>query len=285
MKQRKFIATTLKDFLNESSTELVKKEIENALNSFGGRVEGGFLNKKQAEDLQKDIDSNYIQNGIQTFGQDNNDIRQKMYNYEHPLAEKDINGINLRITDGLIEGDSYSGDRRKTFLLYADGKIVGKFYSVGDIKKVIKYIEDNLIKNMPYNKTLYIESVKNVDILEERLITKLLSIGGVEVKLGLDSEEEQNRMLNDGRIYSEKVNFVSGVSNQCHRNVSDKYNKTSKNGFKIVSGYALSDGIWVQHSWGFYRNSIIETTKIKFDNYYGYELTIEESNEFCFSNY
>jgi len=35
----------------------------------------------------------------------------------------------------------------------------------------------------------------------------------------------------------------------------------------------------------FNKNGIIETTKIKFDAYYGYELTQEESYEFCFSNY
>jgi hypothetical protein len=33
-------------------------------------------------------------------------------------------------------------------LLYADGEIVGKFYKIDDIKKVIKYIEDKLIKSI-----------------------------------------------------------------------------------------------------------------------------------------
>lgn len=126
---------------------------------------------------------------------------------------------------------------------------------------------------------------KEVNTLEDKLNTRLLSVGGDDVKLGLDTEEEQKRMLNDGRIYSEKINFVSGESNQCHRNVSDRYRKFSKNGFKIVTGYALNNGVWLQHSWGFNDNEIIETTKIKFTTYYGYELTSEESNDFCFSNY
>ena len=126
---------------------------------------------------------------------------------------------------------------------------------------------------------------ESVETLEDRLKAKLLSIGGNDVKLGLDSEEEQNRMLNDGRIYDEKVNFVSGIQSQCHRNVSDKYQKSAKHGFKIISGYALINGGWLQHSWGFNRNGIIETTKIKFDLYYGYELTQDESEEFCFQNY
>jgi hypothetical protein len=126
---------------------------------------------------------------------------------------------------------------------------------------------------------------ESVESTEDILKTKLLSIGGNDVKFGLDSYEEQNRMLNDGRIYDEKVNFVSGTPNKCHRNVSDKYQKSAKHGFKIVSGYALNDGVWISHSWGFNRNGIIETTKIIFDAYYGYELTPEESEEFCFSNY
>jgi hypothetical protein len=126
---------------------------------------------------------------------------------------------------------------------------------------------------------------ESVETLEDRLKAQLLSIGGNDVKLGLDSEEEQNRMLNDGRVYDEKVNFVSGIQSQCHRNVSDKYQKSAKHGFKIISGYALVNGVWLQHSWGFNRNGIIETTKIKFDLYYGYELTPDESEEFCFQNY
>jgi hypothetical protein len=82
------------------------------------------------------------------WGLNNNDIRASLYNYDNPLAEKDLNGVNLKITSGLIENDPESGKRIKTYLLYADGKIIGKFYSVDDIKQSIKYIEDRLIKNL-----------------------------------------------------------------------------------------------------------------------------------------
>jgi hypothetical protein len=126
---------------------------------------------------------------------------------------------------------------------------------------------------------------ENSSKLKERLKIKLLSFGGKDVKLGLDTEEEQLRMLNGGKIYNDKINYVSGSPNQCHRNVSDKYQKSSNHGFKIVSGYGLCDDTWIQHSWGHNRNGIIETTMVKFDLYYGYELTPEESDEFCFLNY
>jgi hypothetical protein len=143
-----------------------------------------------------------------------------------------------------------------------------------DIRKMI-----NKVKNV---KQFVNESVES---LEDKLKNKLLSLGGHDVKLGLDSNEEQNRMLNDGRIFNEKVNFNSGIQNQCHRNVSDKFQKSAriKDDFKIISGYALTNDIWIQHSWGFNRNGVIETTT-RFDLYYGYELTPEESEEFCYEN-
>lgn len=145
MELRRFIATTIREYLNESQIE----QIRNTGLSVSNKIEGGILNKKQAEELQKDIESNY--NIIPKFGQDSNDIRASLYNYDNPYAEKDINGVNLRIAQGLIEGEPYSGNRRKTWLLYADGKIVGKFYKVDDIKIVIKYIEDNLVKTISNN--------------------------------------------------------------------------------------------------------------------------------------
>jgi hypothetical protein len=109
-------------------------------------IEGKLLNNQESQKLQKEIESKYNDSGIQKFGQENEDIRQNLYNYDNPLAEKDVNGINIRIAEGLLEGDKYSGNRKKTYLLYADGKIAGKFYSVADAKKVVSFIEQNLIK-------------------------------------------------------------------------------------------------------------------------------------------
>lgn len=142
----KLIENTILEYLNENQIE----QIRNTGLSVSNKIEGGFLNKKQAEELQKDIESNY--DTIPKFGQDSNDIRKSFFNYDNPYAEKDINGVNLRIVQGLIEGEPYSGNRRNTWLLYVDGEIVGKFYKVDDIKIVIKYIEDNLIKTISNNK-------------------------------------------------------------------------------------------------------------------------------------
>ncbi len=121
---------------------------------------------------------------------------------------------------------------------------------------------------------------------DQLLKEKLLSLGGKGVLIGLDKEEEQERMLNDGRIYDEPVSQNGGNPNKCHRNVADTYRKSSKKGFKIVTGYAIGkDNVWYQHSWGFNNNQVIETTGHKYKMYFGYELTDEESDEFCFYNY
>ena len=147
MELRKFIATTILEYLNENKID----QIRNTGILVNNKIEGGVLNKNQAEELQKEIESNYDM--IPKFGKDCNDIRKCLYNYDNPYAEKDINGVNLRIAQGLIEDDPHSGNRRKTWLLYADGKILGKFYNVIDIKNVIKYIEHNLIKTISNNST------------------------------------------------------------------------------------------------------------------------------------
>ena len=127
----------LKGIVDDTNIEIKKNEIE-----------GGLLNEQQSLELQKEIESNYIDSGVELFGLQNQDIRMALHNYDNPLAEKDVNGVNLRIASGLLEVEKDSDKKRPTYLLYADGKIVGKFYSVSDTKKVVKFIEDNLVKNV-----------------------------------------------------------------------------------------------------------------------------------------
>lgn len=66
--------------------------------SVSDNIEGGFLTSKQSEELQKEIESHYTDgDSTKLFGQSNNDIRQSMYNYDHPYATKNVNGVELRI--------------------------------------------------------------------------------------------------------------------------------------------------------------------------------------------
>ncbi len=135
----------MKNLIKQIIKENLNKEnqLEKIKNiSLPSKIEGRFLNKIQAQDLQKEIEANYTDNILQHFNKEKNDIRMNMFNYNNPIAEKNLNGINLRITQGLLR------NKRITYLLYADGKIIGEFYSVNDIKMIVKYIEDNLIKNI-----------------------------------------------------------------------------------------------------------------------------------------
>ena len=109
-------------------------------------IKGRFLNKQQAEELQKEIEAKYVNNSTELFNKEKNDIRMHMFSYDQPIAEKNLNGINLRITTGLIR------NKEITYLLYANGEIIGEFLSVDDIKRLVKYIELNLIPNKSLEK-------------------------------------------------------------------------------------------------------------------------------------
>ena len=142
MKLRKFLSTTIHEYLTENQIEQFKNT---PLSIFNNKIEGRFLNKKQAYELKKEIEANYVDDIIQHFNREKQDIRMNLFNYDYPIAQKDVNGVNLRIVEGLIRNN------RKTYLLYADGEIIGEFYSVSDIKRIIKYIEDSLVKSSYVN--------------------------------------------------------------------------------------------------------------------------------------
>lgn len=110
------------------------------------KINGRLLNEKQAAELQKEIENNFTPEGGNPFAA--NDIRSSLYNLDNPLAEKTVNNVNLKITDGLPRKDK-DGNSKKSYLLYADNKIVGEFDTPQDAKKTVKLIEDNLIKTLP----------------------------------------------------------------------------------------------------------------------------------------
>jgi len=154
----------------------------------------------------------------------------------------------------------------------------GETHIIADVKKEEK-IKNGFIDDDPeYEYGSY--------RLKNKLKNKLLYFGGDDVELGLDTDEELVRMLKDGVLFDVDVVNLKGGFGLCHRNVADKYKRFSSGGFKIVTGYALSNGIWFQHSWGLgSTGKIMETTGNKYDMYYGYILNEEESDEFCFYNY
>lgn len=80
--------------------------------------------------------------------------------------------------------------------------------------------------------------------------------------------------------------FIKGKNGQCHSN-SALYALRNDN-YKICTGYAYTeeDGLWRQHSWLLNsKGDILETTKIKRDFYFGFELNKEETKLFIDENY
>lgn len=108
---------------------------------------GGFLTSAQAHSLQNEIESNYIEPGNFVFGQRNNDIRQSLFNFDNPFIFFKFKDFELRVVDGLVEGVPYSGNRRKTYLIYADNFIIAKFYFLVDVHVAVRKIDFYLNKN------------------------------------------------------------------------------------------------------------------------------------------
>jgi hypothetical protein len=109
--------------------------------------EGGFLTSEQAQYLQNEIENNYIGIGNFVFGQRNNDIRQSLFNFDNPYIFIKFNDLTLRVINGLVEGVPFSGNRRKTYLLYADYQVIAKFYTLEEVRIAVRKIDFYLNKN------------------------------------------------------------------------------------------------------------------------------------------
>jgi hypothetical protein len=111
------------------------------------KLEGGILTNEQAQSLQNEIESHYIDSGINIFGARNNDIRKKLFNFFDPYLYIKFKEFSIRVTDGLVEGEPYSGNRRKTHLIYADSQIIAKFYTLADARLAVREIDLFINKN------------------------------------------------------------------------------------------------------------------------------------------
>jgi hypothetical protein len=138
--------------LNEISVNTLKQELQNIIDSYDGEINGKILTPDELKKLEQDIENNYLSNSDEIFSTNKQDIRQKVFNYHNPIAKKIINGVELRIADGLIK------NKQKTYLLYANGDIIGEFYSVNDIKKIINEINQIINETLiDQNNELYFE--------------------------------------------------------------------------------------------------------------------------------
>lgn len=121
----------------------------------------------------------------------------------------------------------------------------------------------------------------------------LLSIGGVETVFP-DIEEDMDSILNRGRFYRGTSKLMRGKDCACHQNTCYLWEANrADHDVSIATGYALSpDGFWRQHSWlvhryqtpsGQHRTRIVETT-VKRLAYFGFEMSDDEAQNFCYDN-
>jgi hypothetical protein len=110
-------------------------------------LDGSILTVEQSKMLQLEIEKNYNEIGIPKFGHQNNDIRTQLFNFDNPYIYIEFNDFVLRAVEGLIEGEPYSGERRRTYLLYADNQIIAKFYKLADVRIAVKNIKIFIYKN------------------------------------------------------------------------------------------------------------------------------------------
>jgi hypothetical protein len=108
---------------------------------------------------------------------------------------------------------------------------------------------------------------------------KLLSIGGSRVAW-MVVEPHLSAIINNGQSFStDKRKKIEGATNRCHGNTAKLF--LQKDNIKIVTGYALSDEVWRQHSWGYDGKKIIETTCL-FEAYHGVILSGLDITQFVF---
>jgi hypothetical protein len=68
------------------------------------------------------------------FGPRGQSIATNLFNFDHPMAEKNIDGVNYRIGNGLSDWEV----KKPTYILYKDGEIFGIYYSLKEAKEAVK---------------------------------------------------------------------------------------------------------------------------------------------------
>jgi hypothetical protein len=126
------------------------------------------------------------------------------------------------------------------------------------------------------------KQVPNHQLLE-KLTRRLLALGGEKVGHQEGAENWAANLLARGQLFTLPVKFRFGVANRCHANAAGIWAKDIQR-YRLVTGYALSGGLWVDHSWVLDKTSLIETT-CKREKYFGYPMTPWEALKLFLGSY
>jgi hypothetical protein len=97
-----------------------------------------------------------------------------------------------------------------------------------------------------------------------------------------DSEQYLDLLIEKGELFDHApIKRVPGAPHQCHRCVAKLWARDVEH-TKIVTGYARTDGLWYQHSWGL-RDGCICETDLKREHYFGVVLDSFDTGRFFHS--
>ncbi len=117
-----------------------------------------------------------------------------------------------------------------------------------------------------------------------KLRSTLLAIGGESVNFP-DVEEDLNAITARAIIItpSKGVIMMKVRDSQCHENSALCWEQNKKL-CTIMTGYALLNKVWSQHSWLLHEDGRVIETTVKRDSYYGFKLTPIEMIAFYDNN-
>src|SRR5262245_3594299 len=111
----------------------------------------------------------------------------------------------------------------------------------------------------------------------------LLAHGGDLVVPPMHPEPDLDELLADGAVHGPRLEFLD-VGGDCHANVAKLW---IDGGIDAVgTGYALTEGLWRQHSWGVAHDGAVLETKSLAERYVGLRLAPGEPTvAFAVTNY
>lgn len=118
-------------------------------------------------------------------------------------------------------------------------------------------------------------------VVRTRLERTLLSLGGSKV-IWQDSDPQVALIAAQGQLFPQSVELRPGPPHYCHANAADLWARTPDR-YKLVTGYALSDDTWWDHSWVIEGKTLLETTG-RFERYFGVALVPFLAHKFWFDN-
>ena len=163
-----------------------------------------------------------------------------MFNYVNPIAQKNINGTDVRIAVDLIR------NKEKSYLVYGDGKIVGQFYSISDAKTVIDYIAKNLVAGIESGPkfTLATSQITNVQTLKANKNYRAAKSGSISAAKDLLEniyEARKNNALMRHKdaelvpVYALEKEGVNKIPNAYAEKISKEYGNSANDEIYIKS--------------------------------------------------